>query len=96
MSKKQYREDAAEAQRALDAIASTAHALKSRIDAMQCMAITARLDLMDSNGHHDRNRTARTLQPIADELTSLIDDVAALLDAIRNASSGVHRGSRLQ
>ena len=96
MSKSQDNEDAAEAQRALDAIASTAEALKSRIDAVQCMAINARLDLMDSGGHQERNRTARTLQPIADELTSLIDDVAALLDAIRNASSGVPRSSRLQ
>lgn len=96
MTKKQHKEDAAEVQRALDAIASTAHALKSRIDAMQCMAVSARLDLLDSDRHQDRNRTARTLQPIADELTSLIDDVAALLDAIRNASSGVPRSSRLQ
>ena len=95
MSKARH-EDATDARRALDAIVSNIHILKTRIEAVQCMAIDARLDLMDGDTTQDPTRTARALQPIADELNLLIDDVAAMLDAIRRASPKASGSSRLQ
>lgn len=94
--RKMKRPAAAEAQRALDMIVSKAAKLKSRINRVQCMAMDARLDLMDDDVLQNPTRTLQALQPIVDELASLVEDISALFDAIRTASPKIAERSRLQ
>jgi predicted N-formylglutamate amidohydrolase len=81
---KMKRPGVAEAQRALDLIVSKSGKLKSQIETVQCMALEVRLDLMDDDT--EQTRMMRALQPIVDELASLVESIAALSDGIRTAS----------
>ncbi len=93
---KMKRPGATEAQRALDTIVSRAGKLKSRMNTVQCMAMDARLDLMDDDVVQHPTRTLHALQPIVDELASLVEDISALFDGIRAAAAKIGARPRLQ
>lgn len=93
---KMKRPAATEAQRALDMIVSRAGKLKSRIETVQCMALEVRLDVMDDDAVQHPTRTLHALQPIVNELASLVEDISTLFDGIRAAAAKLGTRPRLQ
>lgn len=86
---------AAEMRRVLDLIVSKAGTLKSRIEEVQCTAIDTRLTLMDHDARQDQEGIRQARKQIADELSSVVDDIETLLAELQSVSTEAERG-RLQ
>lgn len=78
---------AAKLQWLLDLVVTKSGTWKSRIEEVQCTAIDARLTSMDEGANQNQEDGYRTWQNIADELSSVVDEIESLLAESRTASA---------